>query len=230
MVAELVYSRARRPYADRAAAFTREMCEAYAYAIIAAGKRTVATSEKCLLAVLPTCRKWSQTTRQQVANLVEQRAETRAIFAQVARSEFAQKALTAEERRAMLADVARTPMDQVAGKLGEEKPNLTDAELLCIKKMKVRTFTREDGTTETTHEIETYDRLAAIELDAKLDPNSDLGLTEGGRPCIILNLFGDSPANAIQQASAALEMPALLNGTGNGSNGHSNGNGNGAQN
>jgi hypothetical protein len=223
MVAELVYSRARHPYADRAAAFTREMCEAYAYAIIAHGKRTTATAEKCLLQVLPTCRKWSQTTRQQVANLVEQRPETRAIFAQVAQTEWAKKAMTAAERRAMLADVARTPMDCVADELGREKPDLTEAERLCIKKMKVRSFTREDGTTETTHEIEMYDRIQAIELDAKLDPSSDLGLTtDGGRPCIILNLFGDSPANAIH-AAAAIPLPALE--IGNGTNGNGNGNG-----
>jgi hypothetical protein len=185
----------------RIARFTPQLCAAYAKALVLQTPRTEHSAEKALLATLPIARKWSQRTRQCICARLETVPDVIKELAQIRDDEFSKNLLGASERRAMLAEIARTPMTQVADEMGEEKPNLSDAEKLCIKKLKVRRFTRKDGAEVVDREIETYDRLAALRLDAELAGVLGHGTAltvnaQGSGPVQIVVMRGNDPSAA----------------------------------
>ena len=180
----------------RIARFTPQLCAAYAKALVLQTPRTEHSAEKALLATLPIARKWSQRTRQCICARLETVPDVIKELAQIRDDEFSKNLLGASERRAMLADIARTPMCDVATDGGSIKDGLTDAQKLLVKKLKVRSD--EDG---TTREIETYDRLAALRLDAELAGVLGHGTAltvnaQGSGPVQIMVMRGNDPSAA----------------------------------
>ena len=169
MIIDAVIARARSKCVKRLGTFPKVLFEAYARAVLSAESKTEHTAEKALLAVYPAARSWAQGTRQWMCVLLDQHPDVVAVYAAAKDDEFAKKLITSNERRAILAALVRTPLTDVANMdEGSVEADLSDDEKLTLKKVKVTTFTREDGATETRREVETYDRIAAARLDAEL--------------------------------------------------------------
>ena len=163
VVADKLTSLPAIPIERKVARFTDELLLAYAKAQALAGERTEHTSEKCLLAVLPLTRKWSQTSRQGVCVRLDSHPKVMAELGRIRDEEFSRNLLGQHERRAILASVARTNLPDVANAEGELNSSLTPEQAAAVRK--VRVVSGEHG---TTREVELHDKLAAIRLDAEL--------------------------------------------------------------
>ena len=162
---------------------TPEFAKAYALAIVTDDKQTSVAPERALMAVHPACYKWSQSTRLMIVDRLLRRVEVSSEITRLREEQFAGKALGKAERRALLAEIARTPIVDILDAI--EMDVATEEQKAVIKKIK----TKIDESGVKTTEIEGYDRIAALRLDAEL--TGDIG--RNGAPMVQVNVNTAEP-------------------------------------
>ena len=155
-------------------------CKAYAQAIVAAPRMTVATEEKALMAVYPKASHISQDVRRALCARLATDPRVLSALAQLRDEQFRPQLMGKIERRAKMAAVVRTTLSDVMAPDGTLRKDLTVEQERAIKKVKTRTTTHGEET-ETTHEIELFDPLVAGRLDAELDGT----LSRGGASTLV---------------------------------------------